>query len=171
MQLNQLLKDKNGWRTACLLSGLCEFRPFVNSDTGPKKERTTMTNEKDPLENISGNTPVILLSGDNTRTAILVYQTLAAHGFSVRFAASYDEMQVLWQEHRNPIVLLEVSGMHGVEQAIHAALQLKRRDPLVFVGYLADPALHTSGLAGDGIFPRDPIELAEALKGHLNLDS
>jgi hypothetical protein len=48
---------------------------------------------------------------------------------------------------------------------------LKRQDPLLFIGYIADPILHTSGLAGDAIFPRSAEQLASALRRHLALES
>ncbi|HEX5236319.1 MAG TPA: hypothetical protein VFW25_13415 [Silvibacterium sp.] len=121
-------------------------------------------------ESFADSSPVVLLSGDNTRSALMLHQALVNHGLRVHFAPSYDELEPLWQQHRNsaasPIVLLEVSGAHAVEPAVHAALQLKHRDPLLFIGYVADPTLHTSGLAGDAIFPRSPDQLANALQHH-----
>jgi hypothetical protein len=66
------------------------------------------------------------------------------------------------------MVLLEVSGPQGVEEAVNAALRLKRRDPGQFVGYLADPVLHCSGLAGDAIFPRVSRQLAKVLKRYFD---
>jgi hypothetical protein len=88
----------------------------------------------------------------------------------VHFASAYNEIEPLWQEKRHPliplVVLLEVSGTQGVEAAVNAAISLKRKDPLQFVGYLADPVLRTSGLAGDAIFPRAFEQLAKALRNH-----
>jgi PleD family two-component response regulator len=128
------------------------------------------TNQPNSFDNISANdsspeySPSILLSGDNARTASMLHQALLDEGFQVQLAAPYRELEPAWQMQHPPIVLLEVSGAHSVEAAVHAALQLKRRDPLQFVGYLADPALHASGLAGDGIFPRTSGQLAKALR-------
>jgi hypothetical protein len=114
--------------------------------------------------------PLILLSGDNTRTAFMLHQALLEEGFLTEFAAPYHAMESIWREQRHPVVLLEVSGAHGVEDAVNAALHLKRIDPLQFVGYVADPVLHNSGLAGDAIFPRSSARLAEALRRHLASD-
>lgn len=113
---------------------------------------------------LSPDNPLILLSGDNTRTASMLHRALIDDGFRVQFAAPYRELEPKWREQRPPVVLLEVSGAHGVEAAVSAALQLKRQDPLQFIGYLADPALHSSGLAGDAIFPRTSEHLAEELR-------
>lgn len=109
-------------------------------------------------------TPQILLSGDNSRTALRLGQALAEEGFGVELAFGYSELEIQWQQRRHPIVLLEVSGPHAVEDAVNAALSLKRRDPGQFVGYIADPGLRASGLAGDAIFPRASSPLAMALK-------
>jgi hypothetical protein len=121
-----------------------------------------------PRENPYSNLPFILLSGDNARTAHTLHCDLADKGFRTQFAPSYSELPTLWQQRRHPMVLLEVSCAHGVEPAVNAALQLKRRNPLIFVGYLADPALHTSGLTGDAIFPRTSEQLAKALSNHFS---
>lgn len=110
--------------------------------------------------------PQILLSGDNARTALILHQALAEEGFRVQFAVGYPELEDLWQQYRHPMVLLEVSGAHAVEPAVHTALRLKYQDPQQFVGYIADPVLQTSGLAGDAIFPRASDKLARALKKH-----
>ena len=118
--------------------------------------------------------PLILLSGDNARTAYNLYCALVDEGFHVHFASAYNEIEPLWQEKRHPliplVVLLEVSGAQGVEAAVNAAISLKRKDPLQFVGYLADPVLRTSGLAGDAIFPRAPEHLARELRRHFHDD-
>lgn len=114
--------------------------------------------------------PLILLSGDNTRTASLLHRALCDDGFRVQFAAPYAELESLWRHRRPSMVLLEVSGAHSVEAAVSEALKLKRLDPLQFVGYVADPALHTSGLAGDAIYPRSSEELAKALRNHFRDD-
>lgn len=114
--------------------------------------------------------PLIMLSGDNARTAYNLHRALRDEGFDVQFAAPYHELEPMWRELRPPMVLLEVSGPHSVEAAVHAALRLKRLDPLQFIGYVADPALHTSGLAGDAIFPRTSDQLADALRRHFRDD-
>lgn len=120
-----------------------------------------------PFEDIPSNTPpLILLSGDNTRTALLLQEGLIHEGFRVQLASGYDELEALWRQQRHPMVLLEVSRPQSVEAAVTTALNLKRRDPRQFVGYLADPLLQTSGLAGDAIFPRASGQLARALKRH-----
>lgn len=119
------------------------------------------TNENDSCKDES---PLILLSGDNNRTTSILHRSLVEGGFYVEVAPTYDHLPVMWLERRHTVVLLEVSGAHSVEGAVNAALQLKRLDHLLFVAYLAEPALHTSGLAGDAILSRDPEELAEALR-------
>lgn len=113
-------------------------------------------------------TPFILLSGDNARTAFPLYLALVERGFRVQFASTYIELELLWQQQRYPIILLEVSDAGSVEAAVNAAMRLKRQDRSQFVGYLADPILRTSGLAGDAIFPRDSGQLAKALWLHLD---
>lgn len=112
------------------------------------------------------NLPPILLSGDNERTALILRQALAEEGFRVQLALGYHELEDLWQQHRNPMVLLEVSGPQAVEDAVDTALRLKCQDPRQFVGYIADPMLQTSGLAGDGVFPRSSEKLTRALRRH-----
>lgn len=113
--------------------------------------------------------PQILLSGDNTRTALILHDALVDQGFRVQLAPGYPELEDLWQQQRHPVVLLEVSGPQGVEDAVRTALRLKYRDPQQFVGYIADPLLRTSGLAGDAVFPRASDKLAKALRRHFGL--
>lgn len=120
-----------------------------------------------PTPDRTSEPPLILISGDNTRTAFMLHQALLEEGFLSEFAAPYHTMETVWREQRHPIVLLEVSGAHSVEDAVNAALRLKRIDPLQFVGYVADPLLYTAGLAGDAIFPRSSAKLAEALRRQL----
>lgn len=121
-----------------------------------------------PTEAFNSNDdfPDILLSGDNTRTALSLHQALLDQGFRVQFAAAYSDLETLWKQQRHSVVLLEVSDIHSVEAAVNAAMQLKRHDPQQFVGYLADPILRISGLAGDAIFPRTSEQLAIALRNH-----
>jgi hypothetical protein len=114
--------------------------------------------------------PLILLSGDNTRTASMLHRALCDDGFHVQLAVPYCDLEPMWRELRPAMVLLEVSGAHSVEAAVHAALKLKRLDPLQFIGYVADPALHSSGLAGDAIFLRTAEHLAEELRRYFRDD-
>jgi ActR/RegA family two-component response regulator len=123
------------------------------------------------MENSSDKLPHILLSGDNARTTSILQRALIEDGFRVELAPSYNELLPLWQRQRHAVVLLEVSGLHAVETAVNNALRLKRHDPLLFIGYVADPALHTSGLAGDAIFLRSPELLANALREHFKNES
>lgn len=134
--------------------------------------KTTQENSSDLVASddyASSQLPLILLSGDNARTALMLHHALVNHGFRVRFASSYDELESLWQQQRHPVVLLEVSSEDGVEAAVDTAMQLKRNDPGQFVAYLADPPLRSSGLAGDAIFPRAADQLANALRQHFSL--
>lgn len=128
--------------------------------------RDTKSNS-DALGNVI---PLILLSGDNAHTAYHLSQALTSNGFAVQLAPNYSDVEALWRrqhESAEPVVvLLEVSGQHSVEPAVDTALQLKRHDPYQFVGYLADPLLESSGLAGDAIFPRSSELLADALRRH-----
>lgn len=114
--------------------------------------------------------PLILLSGDNAQTASHLSEALTSNGFAVQLAPHYSDVEALWrQQHESAepvMVLLEVSGQHSVESAVDTALQLKRHDPYQFVGYVADPMLESSGLAGDAIFPRSAEQLAAALRLH-----
>jgi len=121
-----------------------------------------------PSKTSSGEFPLILLSGDNARTAFPLYLALLGQGFRVEFAPTYVELETAWQQDRHPVVLLEVSHVGSVEAAVGAAMRLKRQDNRQFVGYLADSFLRTSGLAGDAIFPRDSEQLAKALRVHLS---
>jgi hypothetical protein len=115
------------------------------------------------------SSPLILLSGDNARTALILCNALVDKGFRVHLAPDFHELETIWQQHRHPVVLLEVSGPQSVEAAVRTALRLKHHDPQQFVGYLADPVLQTSGLAGDAIFPRTSDQLARALKQYFEL--
>ncbi|GGH08040.1 hypothetical protein [Silvibacterium dinghuense] len=109
----------------------------------------------------------ILLAGENLHTMEPICAHLGAQGLVVDcvqgFAASIEH----WQEHRHAVVLLDVPSATAVESAVATAVAIKRRDPRQFVGYLADAALHTSGLAGDGIFPRNARQLPGLLAASL----
>ena len=110
--------------------------------------------------------PLILLASDNPHVASYIHRTLEQEGLSVRLAPGYGELEPLSHSHLNAIVLIEVSHQRSVEEAVNLALRLKRTNADRFVGYLADPVLHTSGLAGDGIFPRSTYHLSAALRDH-----
>jgi hypothetical protein len=130
-------------------------------------KNTLKADSQNSIPDEASNPPLILLSGDNARTASMLHQALLNEGFPIELAAPYQAMENVWREQRHPVVLLEVSGAHSVEDAVSAALSLKRIDPLQFVAYIADPVLHTAGLAGDAIFPRSSAKLAEALRRYL----
>jgi hypothetical protein len=110
--------------------------------------------------------PPILLASDNPRVAESLQKKLIDEGFSVHLAPSYQALEPLWQQHRHGLVLLEVSNVHSVEAAVNAAMNIKRHDAGQFVGYLADPILRTSGLAGDAIFPRTLHLIPQAIRRH-----
>jgi hypothetical protein len=109
---------------------------------------------------------MILLASDNPRVADSVRKALADEGFIVHLAPGYHALELMWQQHRHPMVLLEVSSIHSVDAAVDAAMTIKRHDVSQFVGYLADPILRTSGLAGDAIFPRSLHLLPNAIRSH-----
>jgi hypothetical protein len=108
--------------------------------------------------------PRIILGSDTDSTQFATHEALAKAGFSVDLASGYDNLEELWQKQRHDVVLLEVSYAVSVDRAVELALRLKRQDSRQFVGYLADPILQTSGLAGDALFPRDCKRLADALR-------
>jgi hypothetical protein len=115
--------------------------------------------------------PNILLAGDNARVAESLRQKLSDEGFVVHLAPGYHALEIIWQQHRHPVILLDVSNVHSVDAAVDAAMTIKRHDSAQFVGYLADPILRTSGLAGDAIFPRSLHQLPEALRTHFSQQS
>lgn len=110
--------------------------------------------------------PGILLASDRARSGQSLERKLTEEGFSVHLASGYQLLEDLWRQHRHPVILLDVSSVHAVEQAIAAAINIKRQDPGQFVGYLADPILRTAGLAGDVILPRNPHQLPGALRSY-----
>lgn len=114
----------------------------------------------------SSPVPLILLASDNPRLSGALHQTLQQEGLNVEFAPGYPELEALSLAHQSAIVLLEISEHQSVETAVALALHLKRRNASRFVGYLADPILHNSGLAGDALFPRSPRHLPAALRDH-----
>jgi PleD family two-component response regulator len=108
--------------------------------------------------------PSILLASDSERHGELMHGILQGEGFHTRFAGDYSQLDHFLADHRFDMVLLEVTGIHAVEAAVATALRAKRAREGQFVGYLADPALEASGLAGDGVFPRDAARLPVALR-------
>jgi CheY-like chemotaxis protein len=125
-----------------------------------------MDSDKSTSDDYSSLIPLILLASDNPHVASYVRRTLEQEGLSVRLAPGYEELEPLSQSHLSAIALIEVSHQQSVEAAVNLALRLKRRNARRFVGYLADPILYTSGLAGDGIFPRSTHHLTAALRAH-----
>jgi CheY-like chemotaxis protein len=97
----------------------------------------------------------ILLAGDKPQRLRALQHTLGREGFQVKLAAGYRELESLYRQDRHGIVLLDVSCRGSVDAAVETAIRLKRYDSRQFVGYLADPILRTSGLAGDAIFTHD----------------
>jgi len=125
-----------------------------------------MDTQRPNFHDSSSFKPLILLASDNPRVASYLHHTLEEEGLCVRLAPGYEELEPLSQSHQSAIALIEVSHQHSVEAAVNLALRLKRRNVERFVGYLADPILHTSGLAGDAIFPRSTHHLPAALRDH-----
>jgi PleD family two-component response regulator len=108
--------------------------------------------------------PSILLASDSERHGNTMHRALEQHGFAVQFAGDYAQVDSLLHQRRFDVVLLEVTGQDAVEPAVAAALRVKRGNAGQFVGYLADAALQTSGLAGDAVFSRNVARLPEALR-------
>jgi hypothetical protein len=127
-----------------------------------------VTVTKDSAGNPSGfpysDDPSILLASDTDRMGSSLHRALCDEGFAVHYAGNYASLDIHLRGRRFDMVLLEVTGEYAVEPAVEAALHVKRRNAGQFVGYLADPALSASGLAGDGIFPRSAARLPEALR-------
>ncbi|MBB6146986.1 PleD family two-component response regulator [Silvibacterium bohemicum] len=110
--------------------------------------------------------PQILLASDNVRLGESLRRTLHEDGFLVELASSYEALEGIWQQLRHPVVLLDVSHLQSVDAAVGIAMSIKRHDSTQFVGYVADPILRTSGLAGDAIFPRNLQLLPDAIRAH-----
>lgn len=108
--------------------------------------------------------PSILLASDSERHGNTLHRALAQHGFAVEYAGDYTQVETALHARKYDVVLLEVTGEHAVEPAVAAALRVKRGNAGQFVGYLADAALETSGLAGDAVFPRNAARLPEVLR-------
>lgn len=107
--------------------------------------------------------PSILLASDTEQLGSSLHQALKEQGFEVAYAGSYSGIQKLLSRQEFDVVLLEVSGEYSVEDAVAAALCVKRANSDQFVGYVADSSLDAMGLAGDGIFPRNANQLPHAL--------
>lgn len=115
--------------------------------------------------------PSILLASDSHAMGSAMHQMLEEHGFSVRYAGHYSQLKSALGAEQFDMVLLEVTGEQAVEAAVETALQVKRGNAAQFVGYLADPGLETSGLAGDAIFPRSAAKLPGSLRAFLSEDT
>jgi len=114
--------------------------------------------------------PRILLASDSAHQGGSMRRLLERAGFQVEYAGDYSRLDRALQAQDFDAILLEVTGEHAVEAAVAAALRVKRTNARQFVGYLADPTLHSSGLAGDGIFPRSAARLSSALRALLACD-
>jgi hypothetical protein len=118
-------------------------------------------------ESLSVERPVVLLASDSERFGAAMYRILNADGFRVRFAGYYGGVDRLLDRHAFDVVLLEVTHLRAVEAAVEAAIRVKRMNAAQLVAYAADSALESSGLAGDGIVPRNNL-LPTALRGLLD---
>lgn len=115
-------------------------------------------------------TPSILLATDREKGGSSLHRALREEGFEVAFAEDYAGIPTMLNRQDFDVVLLEVSGEDTVEDAVAAALRVKRAKIGQFVGYVADPALLSSGLAGDGVFPRSATGLTTALRRYFAED-
>jgi PleD family two-component response regulator len=111
--------------------------------------------------------PSILLASDTERLGSTLHKILREEGFQVHFAGDYASLESHLTRATFDMVLLEVTGDYAVEPAVAAALRVKRANAGQFVGYLADSSLDASGLAGDGVFPRNATRLPSALRTFL----
>jgi PleD family two-component response regulator len=118
-------------------------------------------------KNSRSSEPRILLASDSANKGGSMRRLLENVGFQVEYAGDYSRLDEALHAQDFDAILLEVTGEHAVEAAVAAALRVKRANARQFVGYLADPALHASGLAGDGIFPRTAVRLSATLRGLL----
>lgn len=121
-------------------------------------------------ERFQSSQPRILLASDSAQQGGSMRRLLESAGFRVEYAGDYSRLDHALHVQDFDAILLEVTGEHAVEAAVAAALRVKRANARQFVGYLADPALHSSGLAGDGIFPRSVSPLSAALRSLLALE-
>jgi PleD family two-component response regulator len=114
-----------------------------------------------------GSAPSILLVSDSQDRGRKVGRALEDAGFRVQIAGDYSRVEDAMDERQFDMMLLEVSTEAAVEPAVEAALRVKRAHPAQFVGYLADASLSSSGLGGDGIFPRNTSKLPAMLRSRL----
>jgi|SRR5580698_3074661 PleD family two-component response regulator len=121
--------------------------------------------------NFSESSPRILLSSDNHRLVLPLRNSLLRAGFNVDLASDYYHLELLWQQLRHDVVLLEVSHPDSVELATESALRIKRQDAQQFIAYIADVNLQASGLIGDAIFSRDAYSLPQSLREALSEQS
>lgn len=121
--------------------------------------------------NFSHASPRVLLSSDNHRLISPLRNSLLKAGFYVDLASDYRHLEMLWQQLRHEVVLLEVTYPDSIESATEAALRIKGQDTQQFIGYLADAGLQMSGLTGDAIFSRDARKLPNALREALHENS
>ena len=118
---------------------------------------------RDVSGRLTGN-PSILLASDTERLGSSLHRVLEEQGFEVAYAGNYSAIQRVLSRQNFDVILLEVTGEYAVEDAVAAALRVKRNNGEQFVGYVADAGLEASGLAGDGIFPRSGSRLGEVLR-------
>jgi CheY-like chemotaxis protein len=115
---------------------------------------------------VGSDCPPILLASDNPRVPDFLQRVLEREGFIIQLARGYEEIEPLWREHRQDVVLLEVSGPQSVEAAVEMAIRLKTHDARQFVGYVADPILRAIGLDGDAIFAPRLQRLPQELRDY-----
>jgi|SRR5580692_9532673 hypothetical protein len=116
--------------------------------------------------------PSILLATDTERFGNTLHKALREQGFDIHFAGEYAALDgQIHHGQKFDVILLEVSGDHAVESAVQTALRVKRAYPEQFVGYIADSMLESSGLAGDGVFPRSVAKLPGALRSFFSDDA
>jgi CheY-like chemotaxis protein len=106
----------------------------------------------------------VLLASDSVTQGTAMHRALQKPGVWVQFAGDYAQLEEALRGRKFDLVLIEVTSDHAVEAAVAAALQLKRGDAELFVGYLADAPLDTRGLAGDAVLRRNPPPLVEELR-------
>jgi|HubBroStandDraft_5_1064220.scaffolds.fasta_scaffold174719_2 PleD family two-component response regulator len=122
-----------------------------------------MTQSKQPSNRPRAD-PSILLASDSERHGKMMHRALQQQGMAIEYAGDYSQVDDLLGARNYDVVLLEVTGEHAAEQAVAAALRVKRANAKQFVGYLADASLKSSGLAGDAVYPRNPVKVEEAVR-------
>jgi PleD family two-component response regulator len=145
--------------------------PQLKLSTTNRGDRMPVAITKDPADIPAGfpfpEKPSILLASDSERLGSSLHRALRDEGFEVHYAGGYAGVDAHLRQRSFHLVLLEVTGEYAVELAVQAALHIKRRNAAQFVGYLADASLNASGLAGDGVFPRSPVQLPAELRRFL----